>query len=65
MGRKQHRKGTRATQREAQIEAIAQSTEFHLFREGPIILCSGCQSEITETDYEVGKCTQCGRSIGK
>ena len=65
---KQQRKGKKISQKLANLEAISQSAEdleISLFREGPIILCSGCESEITSADYEAGKCTQCGTPVWK
>lgn len=65
MNKKQHRKGRKKFQKLANLEAISQAVnEMVLFREGPIILCFGCQAEITSADYEAGKCTQCGTEIG-
>jgi hypothetical protein len=65
MKRKQHRRGKKASRKLANFEAISESQEIILFKEGPIILCSGCQAEITETDYDTGKCTQCGTKLGE
>ena len=62
---KQHRRGRKTSRKLANLEAISQAVEdMVLFKEGPMILCSGCEAEITSADYEAGECTQCGTKIG-
>jgi uncharacterized CHY-type Zn-finger protein len=63
--RKQHRKGRKTSRKIANLEAISEYQDVVLFKEGPVILCSGCSAEITSADYEAGKCTQCGTEIGE
>jgi hypothetical protein len=63
--RKQHRKGRKASRRLANLEAISQimAEDFVIFRDGPIILCSGCNHQITPIEYDTGEC-HCGVKIG-
>lgn len=64
---KQHRKGRKTSRKIANLQAIAQGglvEDMVLFKEGPMILCSGCETEITSADYEAEECTQCGTKIG-
>ena len=64
--RKQHRRGRKTSRKLANLEAISQAIEnmeITLFREGPIVLCLGCEAELTSADYEAGECAQCQTKI--
>jgi hypothetical protein len=54
--RKQHRKGKKASQKMAELSAIAEGI---IKRD----LCSACHGGLTKIDFEAGYCTQCGTKL--